>query len=268
MTAVPEAVSFALTTPDGVRITMDEYHRDSGRPVIVVCHGFFQNRRTPRFLSIARAMLECGFNVVTFDFRGHGHSRGWYTFGRREPADLRTVLERVRPHYPAVGLLTFSMGASIAIRLLGGHSGHDRRWADALIAVSAVSDLNLVTPWRVWWPGALRSGWRQLGTRRRFRGVELHYGKPRALDAIERVSPVPVLFVHSEHDWLIPLEHGQQLHERARNPKHLVMLPGRGHAEELIEERREQLISLSREWFDRWLTSPGAGSGSSGRSSA
>ena len=249
----PGAVSFPLTTPDGVVLHVDEYRVDPARPVIVIGHGFFQHRGTPRFARIAHAFVSAGYNVLVFDFRGHGQSRGWYTFGRREPADLRAVLEYTRPRYRRVGLVTFSMGASIAIRLLGSRGGRDRQWADALIAVSAVADLNRVTPFRVWWPGAVRSWWRQLGTPRRFRGLTLHYGKPRALDHVDAISPVPVLFLHAEGDWLIMADHSRMLYERAGEPKQLLILPGRLHAEEFADYDMAAFIAVCRGWFDRWL---------------
>ena len=253
--SLPEAVSFPLTTPDGVVLHVDEYRSDPSRPVVVIGHGFFQHRRTPRFTRIARAFASAGYSVIVFDFRGHGQSRGWYTFGRREPADLRTILAYARRSYRRVGLVTFSMGASIAIRLLGSHGGADRQWADALVSVSGVADLNRVTPFRVWWPSAIHSWWRQLGTPRRFRGLTLHYGKPRALDHVSALSPVPVLFLHAERDWLIEAEHSRMLYERAGVPKQLLLLPGRLHAEELADHDMPAFLAVCRGWFDRWLTS-------------
>lgn len=69
---------------------------DEKAPVVVLCHGFTDRMGTEPLESVARALLERGFQVVQFDFNGHGESGG--TFEEmtvsNEVLDTLAVLER------------------------------------------------------------------------------------------------------------------------------------------------------------------------------
>ena len=239
-----EPVTHRVMTSDGVEIALDYYQTFSSPAVIVICPGFFQHRRTPRFRQIASCVADRGYDVVVFDFRGHGQSGGLYTFGQQETQDLRTVLDFVRPRYPKLGVLAFSLGASIAIHTLA-----DTHQSDGLIAVAPVANLDTITPLSVWWPGAFRSWWSQRTVRRSFRGLTLHYGKPHALDVVDQVSPTPILFIHGTKDWLVNVQQSQCLYTKAREPKQLHLIPGGRHAEELFERDPDGFLAVCCRWF-------------------
>ena len=102
---------------DGVDLFVDHYR--AGRDTaVLVCPGFYQHRRTTRCRRIGTAIAAAGFDVLMLDLRGHGDSGGSYTFGAREPDDLRRVLDRVRPRFRRLEVLAFSMGAAIAIQTI------------------------------------------------------------------------------------------------------------------------------------------------------
>jgi fermentation-respiration switch protein FrsA (DUF1100 family) len=50
-------------------------------------------------------------------------------------------------------------------------------------------------------------------------------------EAAARISPIPFLVVHGDHDPYFPVDHAHQLYEAAREPKELWVVPGFGHAE-------------------------------------
>ena len=233
-----------LTAPDGVELLFEHYRHGDRQVALVICPGFFQHRRTPRFRQLARRFVEAGVDVVVCDVRGHGDSGGSYTFGQREPEDLKVVLEVVRPQYPKLGVLAFSMGGSIAIQTLA-----QTHQADGLIAVSAVADLETITLGSVWWPGALRSWWRQLGVPRPFRGRTWHYGKPKALDVVDQLAPMSVLFIHGTRDWLVSVHQSRLLYAKAHEPKRLQLIDTGRHAEELFEDDPEGFVRACCEWF-------------------
>ncbi len=237
-------VAHRVVTSDGVEIALDHYQTSSSPAVIVICPGFFQHRRTPRFRRIASRVVQAGYDVAVFDFRGHGQSRGLYTFGRYEPEDLKAVMQFVRPGYPKVGVLAFSLGASIAIQTLA-----ETHQAHGLIAVSPVANLDTITVRSVWWPGAVRSWWSQRAVYRPFRGLSLHYGKPHALDVVERVSPIPILLIHGTKDWLVNAQQSRLLYANAREPKRLQLIEGGRHAEELFEDDPNGFVELCHNWF-------------------
>jgi pimeloyl-ACP methyl ester carboxylesterase len=62
-----------------------------GAPVIVVCHGYQQQRVD--VLTLVTALQEHQFNVFSFDFLGNGTSPGVTTLGYKEAGELRAALD-------------------------------------------------------------------------------------------------------------------------------------------------------------------------------
>ena len=85
----PTTFSFPLT--DGT--TRDGWLFPGLRaaPVIVVCHGYLSQRAD--VLTLVTALQDHQFNVVLFDFAGHGTSTGTTTLGYRETAELRAAVQ-------------------------------------------------------------------------------------------------------------------------------------------------------------------------------
>lgn len=88
-------------------------------PAALVCHphpahgGTMHNKVV---YSLARALLECGIDVLRFNFRGVGQSAGPSTSqesGQGEREDIRTCLDWLEARYPGQPLLMagFSFGA-------------------------------------------------------------------------------------------------------------------------------------------------------------
>ncbi len=230
---------------DGVDLFLDHY-RAGHDTAVLVCPGFYQHRRMTRCRLIGSAVAAAGYDVLVLDLRGHGQSGGSYTFGLREPDDVRRVLDRVRPQYRRLEILGFSMGAAIAIHALARS-----RQADGVLAVGAVADPNLIRPWTISWRDALRSCWNWRRGIRTFRSRTLPYGKPRALDVVDRLSPIPMLFVHGARDWLVQPKQSELLYQRAGEPKQLRLIEGGRHAEELFDDDPDGFVRLCTEWFQR-----------------
>lgn len=64
------------------------------------------------------------------------------------------------------------------------------------------------------------------------------------------VSPRPTLIVHGKADTRLPYSCGMQVYEWAKEPKRLVLYEG---AEHRLEECREELADLLREWIPETL---------------
>ena len=60
---------------------------------------------------------------------------------------------------------------------------------------------------------------------------------------------MPVLFMHGTRDWLVPLQHSQQLCARAQEPKRLRLIEDGRHAEELFEQDPGGFVRRCVEWF-------------------
>lgn len=146
-----ETVSFKST--DGVLLQGWKITSDPARPWIIGCHGLGSNRSD--LLDIAKVLHAASFNVLLFDFRGHGGSAGRVTsYGFTEQRDLEGALSflgsQVDIEPKPYGIYGISMGASVALMT----AARDER-IQALVVDSPYSDLDasiarhlkLMYPW-------------------------------------------------------------------------------------------------------------------------
>ena len=73
-----------------------------------------------------------------------------------------------------------------------------------------------------------------------------------AVDYVEKISPVPMLFIHGENDKTVPLSQGLKLYEKAKVPKTLFRVPNGSHNNSLRknnEEYRKKVLL----WLDERL---------------
>src|SRR5262249_481250 len=84
------------------------------RPPLLMAHGWTSSRRQPHDES--GYLHAAGYNLLLFDFRGHGQSDGSYTtLGWAEPDDLRAAIDFAHSRSPGtVGVIGYSMGAVAA----------------------------------------------------------------------------------------------------------------------------------------------------------
>ncbi len=99
---------------------------DSDHPVqprgwSLICHPHPQHGGTMDnkvVQTVARALLQLGFQSVRFNYRGVGASQGQWDEGRGELADTLAVLRALRPHGVPWVLAGFSFGAYMASEAL------------------------------------------------------------------------------------------------------------------------------------------------------
>jgi len=222
-------VHFWCDTDDGVRLAGTRIGEDRDT-AIVLAHGFM-GYRTKRPWRVLAEGLAQHFTVYTFDLRGHGQSHGHCSGGQKESLDVQAVVAhaRARGHGRVV-----SVGGSlggIAVLLAAAEA----RDVDGVVSISAPA---------VWDPqgskAVKRATWLFMSPfgralARRVMGTRIHveWGNPDPpAEVIGRISPIPVLLVHGEDDHFFPAEGARLLHERAGEPKRLVILPSFGHAED------------------------------------
>ena len=235
--------SFSLTTADGVRIV--GRHFPGGDPAdplelaIVMAHGFTGHHSKPMVRVIAEGLRPYA-GVFAMTFRGHGKSGGQSTFGLGEVEDLNAVIAHARQvGYRQVVTAGWSMGASNVL-LHGAAVPDGVGSADAVISISGASRwfVRDTTPMRrVQWLIGGRTGRAVARVVLRTRIMASGWGKdhqeapPHPWEAIERISPRPVLVVHGDQDSYFTPEHPQALFDAAAEPKDLWMIEGFGHAE-------------------------------------
>jgi pimeloyl-ACP methyl ester carboxylesterase len=258
---MPLAAAFPATliTKDGVRI--DAAHtpsRGDSDLGIVIAHGFTGSWREATTRRIAHVLSGFG-GVMAFDFRGHGRSAGLSTVGDAEVLDLDAAVRHIRAiGYSRVVTVGFSMGAAIAVRHAALHGG-----TNAVVAVSGPARWYYrgTRPMRqVHWAIERASGRlaARLAKRTRIQSGKWDPVPLAPYEAVERISPTPLLIVHGDADTFFPLEHAHQLFDAAREPKELWIEPGYGHAE---SSATPDLIRRIGRWVSRVPAGDGRGEG-------
>lgn len=235
-------VGEAVVTADGVRVLVDVYREGERDAAVIVCPGFFQSKDTRTFRQLSEALAR-EHDVLAMDFRGHGRSSGRYTFSAREGADLEAVLAWAGGRYRRLGVLAFSLGAAIAITTLS----RNRAKVCGLMAVSAPSSFEEIE-FKWWTPEAMRTGVAGFEPGRGCRPGSLWLDKPRPIEHVARLSPMPVWFVHGTRDVIVGVEHSRRLHAAAAEPKRLEIIEGGSHAESLFRDDPVRFLAILTAW--------------------
>ena len=232
-----------VSTSDGVSISLDLYQQSGHETAILICPGFFQSKDTTTFQRLSQALAN-GYDVLAMDFRGHGRSSGLYTFSACEGGDLEAVLTWVRPRYQRIGLLGFSLGGAIAINTIARHPG----WVQSMILVSAPCLFEEIE-FKWWTPEAMRTGVQGLEPSAGCRPGNLMLKKDRPLENIQKLSPIPLFFIHGTRDVIVGFHHSQRLYAAAAEPKRLEIIDGGSHAEALFRDDPKRFLDLVNAWY-------------------
>ncbi len=239
-----------LITPDAVGISYSDVFVDTrdqlrlhgwrlfsageSRASLLFLHGNAENIST-HFANV-RWLVEHGYEVYLFDYRGYGRSEGE---AELDPIieDMQLLTDHVIGQIPGDRKLVVmgqSLGGSLSIYSVA-HSAHRDRIA-ALVSVSAFSDYHdiaqdaLAKSWVFWlfqWPLS--------------KTIDNSYSP---VEAIDRMAPVPVYIMHSEADEIIPFYHAQRLYEAAGDPKQLIILDGGHNVTFGIDSNRQALMRV------------------------
>ena len=265
-----ELVDF--TAYDGLRLCGMIIHANplvSRRGLVVFAHEFCSDMGS--CARYCRPLQQAGYDVFTFDFRGHGQSeqdlgytpRQWIS--NREIDDIRGALAFVeqwleeRNYPPEIGLFGISRGACagiiaaaenrhIRVIVADGAFSTDRtieyfmkRWAYIFAKVRFVYEHHHPAFWKF-----LR--WSMMHFAKR----EFKSTFPSVRKAIMRMSPRPILFIHGERDSFLPVEQSRLLYALAAQPKHLWIAPGARHNQAAILHQK-LYSSLTVSFFDQYL---------------
>lgn len=243
-------------------------------PTIVICHGYRLSREYLR--PVAALEYSHGYNVLLFDFRGHGQSESVATTGgNAEVSDLDaaiTVACRQPETLPGrIIIHGFSMGASIALLM------KPRPEVVAIIADSPFAQLDDVLRNFVSWQLAQESaGWAsplhhlratfpalswtivatsRLLFRARF-GHQLISRPARSFKRWRaRSTHPPILLIHGMQDSSIPISHARKIVASAEAhsvPLETYYVEGAGHCG-AYGMNPEQYVHVLREFVKRCL---------------
>jgi pimeloyl-ACP methyl ester carboxylesterase len=221
-----------LTTVDGVQLAAHTRRGDRARATVVVAHGFTASATHADVEALAGAVHERGFDVISYDARGHGRSGGRCTLGDLERHDVAAAVAAARPGAGPVVLVGVSMGAIAVLR----HAAD--RPAPGGTAIAGVVTVSSPARWKL--PrnarGLLSAGITSTPPGRFFAarrlGVRLATRRPRPAPPIElvRALDVPLALVHALEDPFIPATEARALYDAAPGARRLDLVPGAWHA--------------------------------------
>lgn len=142
----PEFSRERMTTPDGDFLDVDwgpEPVPDA--PIVLILHGLEGSSRRRYVKNIARELLRRGVRPVALNFRGcsgePNRSLRFYHSGETE--DPGWVLAEIRDRYPTrpLGVLGFSLGGNVLLKLMGERDDGGTGVLNAAVAISVPYDL-------------------------------------------------------------------------------------------------------------------------------
>ena len=186
-------------------------------PGMVIVHG--AGSRKENHADFARACAAAGWAALTYDQRGHGDSAE-----EMSPAALADV-----------GAMAWALAAEegvdplrICVRgsSLGGFIAiHGAATSDAVagaIAICPADEEHLLRGLRA------RTLEMRIGERARD-DLAAWLSEHDLRDAVAEMGTKPLLLIHARGDERVPYELSEELYERARDPRRLILLPGGHH---------------------------------------
>ena len=237
-----------LITADQYRIYYDLYSAGHEK-VIIIAHGFYNSKQAFLLMNLAQDLSD-EFDVVVFDFRGHGLSQGLFYWTSREYLDLLAVVEFANNHYAKTGVIGFSLGAATSI-IAASKTEH----IDSILAISAPSEFEKID-YR-FWKADIKNEllYTLFGKGRRGNGVRpgpFWFKKEKPLDVVSKLH-TPIFYLHGDKDWVVDHWHSEKLYNHTAGFKRLNIIKNGPHAEYLFKNNTYEVLKLSRSWFHETL---------------
>jgi alpha-beta hydrolase superfamily lysophospholipase len=237
------------------------FPRPETNRVIIGCAGYRGSKSD--LIGIGSALWRAGFNVLLFDYHGHGAYHGApVTLAYRELNDFFTALDYAIDRVPnaLVGVIGFSMGAAIAI--LGAAQRPDVR---VVVADSPFATHHDVVSHNIQQvihipgqPFATISDYFLLRSAG-YRGRDV-----APLRVVSKLAGRPLLLIHGTDDTMIPVNHAHRLFAAAREPKQLWLAPGANHCGAYFIDRQGYCARVIS-FFEQGLATQGRDVAAAGR---
>ncbi|HEV7129353.1 MAG TPA: alpha/beta hydrolase [Ktedonobacterales bacterium] len=213
--------------------------------VVIVCTGYRAKRSD--MLGISSALWRAGFNVLLFDFFGHGAQIGApVTLGYRELNDLLGALDYAlhRVRGARIGVVGFSMGAAVSImgtarrpeiRALVADSSFATHEGEVRYAVSQTFRM----------PAACARLIARVADQFIYWRAGYHHRDVEPLAEVARIAPRPILFIHSSTDETIDVGDARRLFAAAGEPKELWIGAATSHCGVYFLDRQSYCARVS-----------------------
>lgn len=233
---------------DQHKVFYDQY-KDGHKKVVIIAHGFFNSKRAVLLKQLGESLSD-DYDVILFDFRGHGQSEGSFYWTAKEYSDLLAIVEFAGQQYEKIGLIGFSFGAATGIIAASKTTA-----INSIISVSAPVEFRKVD--FNFWKFDLKKDllYNFFGEGKHGKGVRpgpFWHKKEKPLEVVKKTMP-PVFYIHGDADWIIRHWHSEELFKNTAAFKRIRIIKNGPHAENLFREHKDEMLRLIREWFRETL---------------
>jgi uncharacterized protein len=208
---VPEMREVRLKTADGLELISWHRAAASGRPTIVYFHGNGGNISYRAFR--IHPYLNRGYGLLLVEYRGYGGNpgtpteRGLYEDGR---AAMTFIADEGVPADDVV-LYGESLGGGIAVQV-AAEQARASKAVGALILEAPLSSVTDVAAYH-------------------YPLIPVRWLLEDRFESAGKIGDVaaPVLIIHGENDWVVPIDFGRALFKAAKEPKESWWISGGGH---------------------------------------
>lgn len=234
-----------ILTDDNVIIAANGYFSKKDE-VVIVAPGWCMTKDSDAFKQISE-MFYSDFDVICFDFRGHGKSSGFFTFTSKELKDLDAVVNFTRKRgYSKIYLAGFSLGAGLALIYAAQNSNVDK-----VIAVSPYSDFSKIEN-HMWKKEAWGETFKKFELMRflSIRPDIIPHKKIKPIDIIKEVK-TPTFFVAGRNDPTVYSWHTEHLYNKAVCTKEYKLYENGFHAEDLYLHYKDDFAGRCIKWLKK-----------------
>ncbi len=195
-----------------------KHRKGAAKGLILQYHGNAENLSS-HYLNLAW-LLDEGYDLITFDYRGYGRSEGEPT-QEGTVADGAAALRLARKLAGKLPLIVYgqSLGGAIALRNVIDLKNEvpvafvviESSFSSYQEVAQKIMKRNIFTWPFQWLPYLVVSD------------------KWAPDDKIGEISPIPLLVIHGDADPTVPYSLGEEIYELAKEPKEFWPIPGGGH---------------------------------------
>lgn len=223
---------------DGIALKGWFIPNKNSKSTIILLHGLGTNRSdmTPK----APFLYHAGYNILLFDFRAHGESKGKYTtLGYYEVKDLLGAVKylntRTELDSTKIGCFGISMGAVVAINTVTIEHKikaivADSPFSIAKDTIAKYAKLFYHIPKYPLVPAVIFLSEIRTGCK---------YSQVDPIKRVDKVSPSALFFIHGEIDERISVDDSRKLFEKAKEPKEIWLVPNAGHVGSYTTKQKE-----------------------------
>lgn len=235
--------NISLITGDNIRIAANYYNNDN-KSIVIIAPGWCMTKDSDAFKKISECFSK-SFDVLSIDFRGHGKSGGFYTFGAKEIQDIDAAV-KFADKYENIFLMGFSLGGMISL-LYCVESNRIK----AVISVSPPADFSKIEN-QMWKKEAWGETFKKFELER-FLSVRpsiVPHVKLKPIDVIEKIK-CPTLFIAGKKDPTVHFWHTKALFDKAQCKKDFKLFENGIHAEDIFLHFKEEFTELCFDWLSK-----------------